>query len=162
MDAARFWWQRRSGGDRNPWRWEFGPIRTWQQAPAPGQVGRRLIEGFTGRELPDRAAWPVSTFMHWSCGAGWAALFGVVEGSACRARVRSGPPFGALVWASGYLTLPIAGLYKPIWKYDVKTLAVDLSGHLAYGTGTSIAFRLFRNLTVRNLTVRSRAGSRRG
>jgi hypothetical protein len=35
-----------------------------------------------------------------------------------------------------------AGLYKPIWEYDAKTLAVDLSAHLAYGAGTGTAFWL--------------------
>jgi acetylornithine deacetylase/succinyl-diaminopimelate desuccinylase-like protein len=27
-------------------------------APDPGQVAKRVIEGFTQRKLPDRAAWP--------------------------------------------------------------------------------------------------------
>ena len=31
-------------------------------------------------------------------------------------------------------------LYKPIWDYDAKTQASDLSGHLAYGAGTGAAF----------------------
>jgi hypothetical protein len=41
------------------------------------------------------------------------------------------------------VVLPAAGLYQPIWKYDAKTLAKDLSAHLAYGTGTGVAFWLF-------------------
>jgi len=53
-----------------------------------------------------------------------------------------GLPFGALVWASGYAVLPETGLYKPIWEYDAKTLATDLSAHLAYGAGTGAAFSL--------------------
>jgi len=39
--------------------------------------------------------------------------------------------------------LPEAMIYKPIWEYDVKTLARDLGGHLAYGAGTAAAFWLF-------------------
>jgi hypothetical protein len=31
---------------------------------------------------------------------------------------------------SGYVILPLAGLYKPIWEYDARTLADDLSAHL--------------------------------
>ena len=34
------------------------------------------------------------------------------------------------------------GLYKPIREYDAKTLAWDLTGHLAYGTGTGVTFWL--------------------
>ena len=33
-----------------------------------------------------------------------------------------GLPFGAAVWANGYVVLPLLGVYKPIWKYDLETL----------------------------------------
>ena len=59
-----------------------------------------------------------------------------------RRRLTTGPAFGALVWLSGYVVLPIAKLYKPIWEYDVHTLADDLSGHLVYGLATAACFRL--------------------
>jgi hypothetical protein len=36
----------------------------------------------------------------------------------------------------------LAKLYKPIWEYDAKTLAKDLSAHFAYGLGTAATFRL--------------------
>ena len=36
--------------------------------------------------------------------------------------------------------LPAAKLYEPIWKYDVKTLANDLSAHLVYGLATAAAY----------------------
>jgi hypothetical protein len=42
--------------------------------------------------------------------------------------------------------MPEAGLYKPIWEYDAKTLAWDLSGHLAYGAGTGAAFLSFTKI----------------
>jgi hypothetical protein len=47
---------------------------------------------------------------------------------------------GPVVWLSGYVILPLAGVYQPIWKYDAKTLAEDLSAHLVYGAATSTAF----------------------
>jgi len=40
-----------------------------------------------------------------------------------------------------------AGLYKPIWEYDAKTLAWDLGAHLAYGAGTGTAFGLLTRNT---------------
>ena len=52
-------------------------------------------------------------------------------------------PFGTAVWGSDYVILPAGGFYKPIWEYDAKTLAGDLSAHLAYGTGTAVTFWLF-------------------
>jgi hypothetical protein len=146
MDAVRFVRQRRGGGVRSPWEWEFAPVPTWQDAPDPGQIGRRLVEGFTQRELPDSAAWLVSTLMHWSYGSAWGGLYGVLSGSMRQPHVIHGAPFGAVVWISGYAAMPLAGLYEPIWKYDRKTLAADLTAHLAYGTGTSTAFWLFTRL----------------
>jgi hypothetical protein len=142
LDAVQYLKYRRGGGTESPLAWEFAPVETWDQAPDPGQVARRVIEGFTQRKLPDRLAWPVSTAMHWSYGSGAAALYGVVVGSLRRPRAAYGPLFGAAVWAAGYVILPEGGLYKPIWEYDAKTLAWDLTGHLAYGAGTGVTFLL--------------------
>jgi hypothetical protein len=50
------------------------------------------------------------------------------------------------VWLSGYVVLPLAHLYKPIWEYDPKTLAQDLSAHLVYGLTTAAAFDVFARL----------------
>jgi hypothetical protein len=143
MDAVRYMRYHRAGGKDNPLAWEFGPVDGWEKAPHPGQIGKRLIEGFTQRELPDRWAWLTSTVMHWGYGSASGALYGVLAGSARTPRALYGLPFGAAVWASSYVALPAAGLYQPIWKYDAKTLASDLSAHLGYGAGTGAAFWLF-------------------
>jgi hypothetical protein len=142
MDTVRYVRQRRAGGEDSPLAWEFAPVDSWEKAPDPGQVGKRLIEGFTQRELPDRWAWLTSTAVHWAFGSGWGALYGVLAGSQRKPHVLAGVPFGVVVWASGYVVLPAAGLYQPIWKYDAKTLASDLSAHLAYGAGIGAAFWL--------------------
>ena len=140
LDAVQYLKYRRSGGTQSPLAWEFAPVQTWEQAPAPGQVARRVAEGFTQRKLSDRWALPVSTAMHWAYGSSAAALYGIAAGSLRRPYAAYGLPFGAAVWAGGYVILPEGGLYKPIWDYDAKTLAWDLSGHLAYGAGTGAAF----------------------
>ena len=142
MDTVRYVMYRRAGGTDSPLAWEFAPVDSWEQAPDPGQVAKRVIEGFTQRELPDRWAFPLSTIAHWSYGSAWASLYGVLVGSLRRPHPLHGVPFGAAVWVSDYITLPAAGLYKPIWEYDSKTLAKDLGGHLAYGVGTGVAFWL--------------------
>ncbi len=140
LDTVQYLRYRRKGGDESPLAWEFAPVETWEKAPAPGQVAKRVVEGFTQRKLPDRWAWLTSTVMHWSYGSAWGALYGVLAGSARRPHALYGLPFGAAVWTTGYVVLPLGGLYKPIWEYDAKTLAEDLSGHLAYGAGTGAAF----------------------
>ena len=69
----------------------------------------------------------------------YGALYGIVAGSLPEQRVGDGLPLGAFVWAG--ITCA-AKLYKPIWEYDTKTLAKDLSAHLVYGLATSTAMRL--------------------
>jgi hypothetical protein len=140
MDSVRYLRYRRAGGEQRPLAWEFPPVETWAKADDPGQVAKRVIEGFTQRELPDRWAWLTSTVAHWAYGSSAAAGYGVVVGSLRRPRAVYGVPFGAAVWATGYLVLPESGIYKPIWEYDAKTLADDLTAHLAYGAGTGVAF----------------------
>jgi hypothetical protein len=142
LDGVRFLRQRRAGGQQDILAWEFPPVPTWDQAPEPGIVAKRVIEGFTQRPLPDRYAWLTSTVAHWAYGSSAAAAYGVLAGSARRPSPLYGLPFGAAVWLSGYVLLPQAGLYKPIWEYDLETLADDLTGHLAYGTGVGVTFWL--------------------
>ncbi len=142
LDTVQYVKYRRKGGKDSPFRWEFAPVESWDKAPDPGQVAKRLIEGFTRKELPDRWAWLTSTVAHWAYGSSAAAAYGILAGSLRRPHALYGLPFGTAVWATGYVVLPEAGIYKPIWEYDAKTLASDLSGHLAYGAGTGVTFWL--------------------
>ena len=70
----------------------------------------------------------------------------IVAGSLPRPQPRYGLFLGAALFANDYIALPVAGLYKPIWEYDVKTLAWDLGAHLAYGAGTGTAFWLLTKI----------------
>jgi hypothetical protein len=140
LDAVHYLKYRRGGGQETPLQWEFAPIEGWEKAPAPGQVAKRLAEGFTQREIPDRWAWLTSTVAHWAYGSAAGVAYGVLAGSRRRRNPLSGVPFGAAVFAGDYVALPAAGLYEPIWRYDAETLAWDLGAHLAYGAGTGIAF----------------------
>ena len=38
---------------------------------------------------------------------------------------------------AGYAVPPVAGLYKPVWGYDRRTSAGDLSAHPGHGLGTA-------------------------
>jgi hypothetical protein len=141
-----FWYARHraQGGGNDPLSWEFGGPNDWEKVSAPGKLGKRLAESFTQRPLPERFARLTNNVMHWGYGIAWGAAFGVVAGSLpCPPRL-SGPIFGATVWGSSYVVLPLAGLYKPIWEYGRRELAPDFAAHLAYGTGTALAFRAAR------------------
>ena len=143
MDTFQFVGYRRGGGKERPVEWEFSEgLSGWEDAPAPAQVGKRLVEGLFEVELPPTGAELVNNVMHWAYGTLWGVLYGIVAGSLPKRRVRYGLPFGAAVWAGDYVILPAAKLYKPIWQYDAKTLARDLTGHLVYGLATATAMRL--------------------
>ena len=143
MDTFLYVRYRLEDGKSGFGRWEFSAdILSWDQAPAPAQVGKRVYEGLFRRELPDHRAALVNNVMHWGYGIANGAPYGVVVGSLPVPKARYGAPFGASVWASSYVLLPAAGLYEPIWKYDVKVLAKDLSAHLVYGLTTAAVFRL--------------------
>jgi len=143
MDRFLYVRYRRGGGTSGPEEWEFSEdLSGWEDAPAPAQVGKRLWEGLFQVELPPTRARLVNNVMHWAYGTLQGALYGIVAGSLPKQRVSYGLPFGVLVFAGDYVILPAAKLYKPIWEYDAKTLAKDLTGHLVYGLATATAMRL--------------------
>jgi hypothetical protein len=144
MDLARFARYRTQGGEQRFVEWEFSSgLSSWDKAPAPAQMGKRLVEGVFLREVsPERAAL-VNNVMHWAYGTLWGAQYGIVAGSLpAPPGVGSGIALGTAVWASDYVIMPLAKLYKPIWEYDAKVLAKDLGAHWVYGLGTAGAFRM--------------------
>ena len=137
------WYRRfKQGGGESPFpKWEAtGTIESWDEAPAPAQMGRKLIAGVTGKDVPVERAGALNNVMHWAYGTTWATAYGLL--AARRRRWWQGPALGAVVWGSDYVTLPLAGIYKPIWEYDVSTLWQDLSAHLVFGTAADATFRL--------------------
>jgi hypothetical protein len=143
MDTLQYVRYRRGDGKSGFLRWEFSlDILSWDQAPAPAHVGKRLYEGLFRRELPDHKAALVNNVTHWGYGILNGAPYGLLAGSVTVPKVRYGAPFGAGVWATSYVVVPAAGLYKPIWEYDARVLAKDLRAHLLYGLTTAAVFRL--------------------
>jgi hypothetical protein len=143
MDASLFGRYRAAGGTEGPKKWEFSEgLSGWHDAPAPALVGKRLVEGLFQIEIPPSRAPLVNNVTHWTYGILAGAAYGIVAGSLSNRRISYGLPFGAAVWAASYAVLPAAKLYKPIWEYDPKTLANDLSVHIVYGLVTATALRV--------------------
>lgn len=144
MDLVWFTRYKRSGGENNFLRWEFASASSsWDKASAPARVGKLLYETVTHEELtPDHIAL-TTNLMHWIYGVEWGVLLALAIGGADRLRfLPQAPLFGALVWLASYASLPVAGVYKPIWAYDPKTLWEDLSAHLVYGAAACAGVRL--------------------
>ena len=141
MDALWYLRYRRGGGQQYPLNWEFsGELEKWEDASAPGQVGKLLLERLLGHEAPDSWARSTQNAMHWAMGIGWSAQFGFVMRLTRRSSWAWGLAFGPVVWLSSYLVLPLMKIYKPIWRYDAKALTQDLSAHLVYGLTAATVF----------------------
>lgn len=148
MDLLWFSRYKRGGGDDRLLHWEFSVgLDDWSNAPAPAQIGKRLFEALLQRELQPRWVPLTNNVMHWAYGIGWAGLYGLVAGSLCPPTLRSGLAFGAVVWSSDYVILPLAKVYKPIWEYEVSALWADLSAHLVYGVATAFVFKSRANIS---------------
>jgi hypothetical protein len=82
MDTLLFARYRRSGGGSGLREWELSSgLRSWDDAPAPAQVGRRVIEGlFQITPAPSRARL-VNNVTHWATGILAGLQYGIVAGS---------------------------------------------------------------------------------
>jgi hypothetical protein len=145
MDRLLYRRYHRSGGRSGFLAWESSEgVESWEDAPAPALVAKQLLETIVKREVSPRYARLLNNTTHWGFGLAAGAGYGLVV-RFCEPRVWSGLPFGAAVWATGYVVLPRLGVYEEIWNYDLETLEKDLSAHLAFGTATAAAFRLLTN-----------------
>jgi hypothetical protein len=122
-----------------------GP-KDWSKAPAPAQVGRRIIKGVFKRDVSADHIALLTNAVHWAYGISWGALYGILQASIRGNAMARGVAFGTGVWGTAYVVLPAMKLYKPMWEYPPKTLVVDLSYHLAYGIGVAGAYRVLEEL----------------
>jgi hypothetical protein len=149
MDASLYRRYRHDGGNAAFPGWESSEgLVSWENAPGPALAAKMLLEGVFKREISPRYARLLNNATHWGFGLAAGAGYGLLLGSRRRTKVWYGLPFGAAVWANGYVVLPQLGVYKPIWKYDLETLAKDLSAHLVFGTATAAAYSILTNLEV--------------
>jgi hypothetical protein len=118
------------------------PPESWEDAPAPGQVGERFLGALFGRNPSPDHATAVTTVVHWVYGAGWGAAYGIVQGSLRAGTFAAGTAFSGLVLGSAYTVLPAMRIYDKPWEYSPATLAQDAGYHLVYGLMVAGAFRL--------------------
>jgi hypothetical protein len=142
LDASVYRQYLHDGGTTAFAAWESSEgVDTWEAAPAPAQVARKLLEAVLGGEVPARYARSLNNLTHWGFGLTMGAVYGLLMRDR-QPKLRYGPPFGAAVWAQGYVVFPVLGVYEPIWKYNIGTLAKDLRGHLVFGTTTAAVYCL--------------------
>ena len=143
MDTWLYRDYRRGGGTEAFPAWESSAdTDSWETAPAPALAAKRLLEAVLPGDLSPKYARFFNNATHWGFGLGAGGAYGLLLGARRGSKLWYGLPFGAAVWGFGYVVLPLLGVYKPIWEYDLETLGKDLSAHLVFGTATAAAFRL--------------------
>ena len=146
MDLLWYARYRRGGGQEGFGRWEFThDVDSWEDAPAPGRMARKLIAAVSNREVPVEHAAALSNVMHWAYPVGWTAAYALFARRRSRSRrwpIWYGPALGSVVWSSDYVTLPLAGVYEPIWRYETAALYQDLSAHVVFGAAADAALRV--------------------
>jgi hypothetical protein len=141
LDALQYRRYRRGDGKEGFWRWELASdVMSWDQASAPGQVARKAWHRVTGEDPPESWARPATNLVHWATGIGWGAAYGALASMSSHHPLARALALGPTAWIQGYIVLPLAKVYKPIWEYDAKTLADDLSAHVVYGDVVSLVF----------------------
>jgi hypothetical protein len=143
MDALMYKRYVADSGDQGFLDWETAAgIDAYDEAPAPAQVGKRLVEGYLQIELLPASARPMTNVMHWATGVAWGVNHGLVVASRSRRRAAYGLVTGMTAWSASYATLAPAKLYEPIWRYPVPVLLKDASAHVVYGLVTGTVFSL--------------------
>lgn len=136
------WWSRyrRGGGQGSFAEWDIasGSTASFEEASAPGQVGRHAAR-MVGVDLPDGKAGTTTDVVHWMTGASYGTAHALLHDGRRRPWL-AGLLTGVGAFANSYATLGALGVYEPIWEYDTETLARDLSAHLLFGATTGLTY----------------------
>ena len=101
MDLVWFRRYRKGGGTDGFVDWEFSAgTKSYEDAPAPAQVGKRVVEGVFDTELAPESAALMNNAVHWATGMGWGALYSVVAGSTRSSHPGFGAVLGPTAWAA--------------------------------------------------------------
>jgi hypothetical protein len=119
-----------------------GPPDSWDEAPAPAQVGERVLRILFARRPSTERASVMTNTVHWAYGIGWGGVYGIVQGSLGTGAAAAGAAFSGVVLGAAYTVLPAMRIYDKPWEYSPSALATDAGYHLAYGLTVAGAYRL--------------------
>lgn len=143
MDLVQYLRYRSGGGRDGLLHYEFSAVESFETAPAPAKIAKRLVDGLSPTTLPDGTANLANNLVHWGYGIAWGGALGLAADVCRPTRVWWGPLLGATVFSVDYVVLPLTGFYRPIWEYDAQTLAKDWADHLVYGAVAGVGMRVF-------------------
>lgn len=118
----------------------------WRERPAsvvPGLASNKLLQLVGGPELKGRSLDILSTWTHWAYGTAWGVVFWLLVGPAALPLPAAGALFFLTVWLTEQVELPLLGIGVPAsWRWGIKENLIDLWHHVAYASGTVLAYLL--------------------
>lgn len=135
MDLVWYARYRRGGGAQGFAEWETAAGTTsYEGAPAPAQVGRKLSVAALGREPSPSSARAMTNVVHWATGVQWGVAYALAPSALRRiGPLPGGVGLAAVAFGASYVILPLLEVYKPIWEYDRTVIVQDATAHAVYG-----------------------------
>jgi putative membrane protein len=107
-------------------------------AKLAGKVAGGVLERPIGEDTKESAGQAI----HWAYGAGWGALYGIVQSSLRLPHLLHGALFGGVVAGVASTLVPAMRLTPPPTEQPPAMSALQVGWHLVYGWVTALTFRL--------------------
>jgi len=105
------------------------------------KVGTCLFE----KEMPESELRAWGELLHWSYGAAWGTVYGIIQSSLCVPAWLHGLLFGTVVWVAGPRFLLPAMKLRPLPRAEIpRETLMGWAFHAAYGLTVATVFGLLR------------------
>lgn len=120
------------------------PPRAEPDAPAsPTEaLADRVATGVARTSLAPRDRATAGQAIHWGYGAGWGALYGVLQSSLKLPHLLHGTLLGGIVGGAALTVVPRLGLVPPPEQQSREQLIMSVGSHLVYGWSTAIVYAI--------------------
>lgn len=105
-------------------------------------LAEKVARGTLRTSLTDETQQAAGQAIHWSYGAAWGAVYGLVQHWLRPPYLVHGPIFGAGVGMVASTVVPAMGLVPPPTQQPVAMSAMQFTVHLRYDAVTALTFRL--------------------
>jgi hypothetical protein len=77
--------------------------------------------------------------IHWAYGTLWGSVRGLLAVLGLRGFLATAAHF-ALIWGSAVVLLPGLGVAPPVWRWGLKTIAIDIWHHAVYVVAVGVTY----------------------
>jgi len=106
----------------------------------PAKLAQKLAAGVFETDVDPATKQTAGQAIHWAYGAGWGALYGIMQGSLHLPHWLHGTLFGGIVAAIASTLVPAMRLTPPASEQPDTQKALQLASRLVYGWVTAFVF----------------------